>query len=177
MPHPCEGNAVSGAGARLCVNLYPASSLAIRKMMVRGDLDLATVSELRASLEGALTDTTRELDLDVDGVGFCDVVALDYLLTVQARLAARGGRLVIRGRCRSLCRMVTVLGLADQIHLEPVRQGAGSGDGISGISGGDGLRGVDVSTSGGDGISGVSDGDSASASSGDGVGGIDVRSS
>jgi anti-sigma B factor antagonist len=92
---------------------------------VRGQLDVATVPALRRAVEAALNEDVQRLVLDLSGVEFCDVPALNLLLSVQSRLSSRGGHLIVLGACRPLRIMVCVLGLEGRLRLMP----AGAGDG------------------------------------------------
>ncbi|KKD02604.1 hypothetical protein TN53_39625 [Streptomyces sp. WM6386] len=50
---------------------------------VRGDLDLAADQQLQQALRSALTDSGKGIDLDLDGVEFCDCSGLNGLLGIR----------------------------------------------------------------------------------------------
>jgi anti-anti-sigma factor len=50
---------------------------------VRGDLDLAADQELQQALRSALTESGKGIDLDLDGVEFCDCSGLNTLLGIR----------------------------------------------------------------------------------------------
>ncbi|MDQ0602082.1 anti-anti-sigma factor [Streptomyces canus] len=50
---------------------------------VHGDLDLAADQELQQALRSALTDSGKGIDLDLDGVEFCDCSGLNTLLGIR----------------------------------------------------------------------------------------------
>jgi anti-anti-sigma factor len=90
---------------------------------VRGEIDVANVADLRRRLDETLRADVQTLVVDLSEVSFCDVGALNLLLRIQSRLAARGGRLTVLGPCPPLQIMVGALGLADQLHLVPAQPG------------------------------------------------------
>jgi anti-sigma B factor antagonist len=90
---------------------------------VRGEIDVANVADLQRRLDETLRADVQTLVVDLSEVSFCDVGALNLLLRIQSRLAARGGRLTVLGPCPPLQIMVGALGLADQLHLVPAQPG------------------------------------------------------
>jgi anti-sigma B factor antagonist len=125
------GGLVSERGrtsARLIIELdkdQPVGGVTVR---VRGQLDLATVPVLEHRLESLLSDGVRLVVLDVGGVSFCDVPALNLLLRAQCRLWSQGGQLRVYRPCRSLRLMVAVLGLADCLPLMLPTSADGAGE-------------------------------------------------
>lgn len=57
---------------------------------LEGELDIATVPELRERLLGLLGPGVRLLIIDLSGVSFCDVAGLAVLIGTQRRATARG---------------------------------------------------------------------------------------
>jgi len=78
------------AQASLSVLSRPACTIA----SLEGELDIATVPELRERLLGLLGPGVRLLIMDLSGVSFCDVAGLAVLIGTQRRATARG--IVIR---------------------------------------------------------------------------------
>ena len=57
---------------------------------LEGELDIATVPELRERLLGLLGPGVRLLIIDLSGMSFCDVAGLAVLIGTQRRATARG---------------------------------------------------------------------------------------
>ncbi|MFF4268628.1 ANTAR domain-containing protein [Streptomyces sp. NPDC001536] len=68
-------------GARLTVCARPDGDRTV--VTVRGDLDLAADQQLQHALRSALTDSGKGIDLDLDGVDFCDCSGLNALLGIR----------------------------------------------------------------------------------------------
>jgi anti-sigma B factor antagonist len=86
-----------------------------QRVVVRGELDLATAPGLERVLDGL------EGDITVDGqdLDFIDSTGLSVLARAHTRLAEQDRRLVIVGlsaRCR---RVFEVAGLDEGLHLAP----------------------------------------------------------
>jgi anti-anti-sigma factor len=83
------------------------------RVVVRGELDLATAPQL----ERALTGLTGDITVDCRDVSFVDSTALGVLVRAHNRLAEQQHRLVIEGlttRCR---RVFEVSGLDATLNL------------------------------------------------------------
>jgi anti-anti-sigma factor len=104
---------------RLVVDVDTSTDAATVNARVQGDVDLATAPALQHRLEALLADGVQTLVLDMSAVPFCDVPALNVLLRIQARLAERGGRLVLVGATRPLRMMVAALDLESRLRLVP----------------------------------------------------------
>ena len=74
------------AQASLSVLSGPAYTIA----RLEGELDIATIPELRERLLGVLSSGVRLLIIDLSGVTFCDVAGLAVLIGTQRRATARG---------------------------------------------------------------------------------------
>lgn len=84
-----------------------------QRVVVRGELDLATVPQL----ERALTGLTGDITVDCQDVSFLDSTALGVLVRAHNRLAEQRHRLVIEGlttRCR---RVFELSGLDTTLNL------------------------------------------------------------
>jgi anti-sigma B factor antagonist len=97
---------------------HPAATI-----RVHGELDVATAPVLQRELQAVLGEDVQRLVLDLTGVEFCDVSALNLLLRVQSQLTSRGGHLTVLGACRPLWVMVSVLGLEGRLPLMPSAAG------------------------------------------------------
>ena len=96
------------AKSPLTIEVFPDGPTSAR-VRVAGELDLATVPRLRAELTALLEGGRHELDLDLDGMTFCDVAGLTALLRAHTRAVHAGGRLVVHGSCPPLRLMLQVL--------------------------------------------------------------------
>ncbi len=95
--------------SRLSVEIMPRAAAGAARVVVGGELDLATAPRLRAELMSLLDQGCHELEVDLDGVSFCDVAGLTTLLHAHARAVGVGGGLVVRGSCPPLRLMLRVL--------------------------------------------------------------------
>ena len=65
-------------------------------VVLRGELDIATVPRLQAVLDPVLARRPRRLEIDLSGVTFMSVYAVSALLAIRRHLVARGATLVLR---------------------------------------------------------------------------------
>jgi anti-anti-sigma factor len=106
-------------------------------LIVRGEIDLATVRWIDALLLAAAEDGTRQLTVDLAGVTFVGVVGLRALARAARRMADAGGRLVLRSPSPMVLKTmeVTGLGVALDIESAPARaQRARDVDGAMDVS-------------------------------------------
>jgi anti-anti-sigma factor len=91
-------------------------------LVISGDLDVRSTSELRAALyehlrvHGSYTD--GQVVLDVSEVRSVDETALKVLAAASRRARRRGGRVVLRGACPAVRRMLHLTHLIRLIELE-----------------------------------------------------------
>ena len=64
-------------------------------VVLAGELDLSTISELHRALDGECLSTPSRLVLDIAAVEFIDSAALHLFITMSKRLADGGGSLEI----------------------------------------------------------------------------------
>lgn len=83
-----------------------------------GELDLATVWQLRVVLDAVVAERPRRLLLELAAVSFIDVTGLAVLVRTQQELASAGGTLTLRQPSRMLRRLLTVLDLTDTLPTE-----------------------------------------------------------
>jgi anti-sigma B factor antagonist len=82
-------------------------------VVVGGEIDTATSSELERRLMGALDGADGDLALDLSEVGFLDSSGLRTLLVAQQAVAATGHRVVLVGSTPMVDRLLEVTGLRD----------------------------------------------------------------
>jgi anti-anti-sigma factor len=84
-------------------------------VVVRGQLDLATLEPLYAALAFAYQDRAADLVVDFEGVTFCGAETLRLLSDTAVRFSIGGRRLVVRGaqptqaRLFGICRLEHLL--------------------------------------------------------------------
>jgi anti-sigma B factor antagonist len=81
---------------------------------VTGELDLASVSQLRSCLTDLVGRGDVDVVVDLSGVTFCDSTALGVFVGAHRRVAAAGGKIEFRQPPPSLRNLLVVSGL-DQI--------------------------------------------------------------
>ena len=82
-------------------------------VVVRGELDIATVPLLQAVLDTAHRRRPRRVEVDLSGVRFIDACAAGCLLDAHQRLAARGAELVLRDSSPVVRRVLALAGLEE----------------------------------------------------------------
>ena len=83
------------------------------KLQLRGELDLAGVTEVWARLAGV----SGDVELNGAGLTFIDASGLKLFVAVQARCRARGARLSIVNPSRCVIRLVDLTGLAATLDV------------------------------------------------------------
>lgn len=89
-----------------------------------GELDLATVPELRARIDAVIDSGVSCLIVDLVDVGFIDSTGLGTLLRAHQRLDAADGMLVIACADPLICRILTVAGVRDVLNVQATRRAA-----------------------------------------------------
>ena len=79
-------------------------------LLLAGELDLASISTLRACLE-QLDPSFDEITVDLAALSFLDSTGLATLVSTQHQLAERGGRLVVRNPQTNVRRVLEVSGV------------------------------------------------------------------
>ena len=87
-------------------------------VVVRGELDVGTVSSLRAALNVACWDRLGDVVVDFAAVTFCERHTLGLLSSTHTRLAAGGRGVTVRGARPRQARLFRLVGL-EQL-LSPV---------------------------------------------------------
>ena len=79
-------------------------------VVIRGELDIATVPRLQDVLDGVLVRRPRRLEIDLSGVTFLSVHAVSVLLATHRHLVAHGGALVLHDPTPIARRVLTLTG-------------------------------------------------------------------
>lgn len=90
---------------------------------VSGELDLASVDELRTALRAAAT-RSPSVVVDVSDVSFIDSTALAALLRSNDELSSNGVQMVMACPPGPVRRLLTMTSLDDRLILAPDRPGA-----------------------------------------------------
>jgi len=84
---------------------------------VRGEIDVASVTELELALDAAIHSSTGAFVLDLDEVEFLDSSGLSAILRARALLARTDRELAIVCRPGPVRRLFVVAGVADLLNL------------------------------------------------------------
>lgn len=87
-------------------------------VVVRGELDLATVPAVRERLVEALGRRPDRLVLDLSGCAFADCTALTLLLQVRCAATLQGTTLVLRRPSPAVRRLLEVTGTTRSLQSE-----------------------------------------------------------
>ena len=97
----------------------PTAAPSVVEVLVDTELDIATLPQLRAQLEDALSVRPGRLVLDLTRCGFLDAQAMTVMLDVHKQAWRQGGRLVLRGCSEQCLRLLALAGLVGVFELEP----------------------------------------------------------
>ena len=81
------------------------------RVAVEGELDIATLPELRDAVAAVLDETLEHLVLDLSELAFLDSMSIEYLLRLHTNLAATGAALVVVRGSRAVDRLFEVMEL------------------------------------------------------------------
>ena len=81
------------------------------RVAVEGELDIATLPELRDAVAAALGDSLEHVVLDLRALAFLDSMSIEYLLRLHANLAATGAALVVVRGSHAVNRLFEVMEL------------------------------------------------------------------
>jgi anti-anti-sigma factor len=85
---------------------------------VRGELDVASATNLEGIIAGLLAAQTDDLVLDLSDTWFCDSAGLRVLLDTHARFLHRGGTLLLRAPTHHVRQLLEITGLLDHFGIE-----------------------------------------------------------
>jgi anti-anti-sigma factor len=89
------------------------------RIVVTGDLDLATANELVARARpGVGQPDVAEVVLDLSGVAFCDSAGISALIQIRKLADESGQRLRVSGAQAPVVRVLEYSGLRDYLNLE-----------------------------------------------------------
>lgn len=97
-----------GSGLGITVDLCAGGQRA--RMVVVGELDIATAPILLRAFTSLVEDGYRHVEVDLAGVPFCDVAGWRALVTGQRDFQSLRGQLLVRRPCWSLSRLHELLG-------------------------------------------------------------------
>jgi len=83
-----------------------------------GEIDIATVSHLRALVDQAVDAGALLVAVDLAGVRFLDAGGINVLAIAGERLRANGGSLEVRSATPSIYRLFEVTGLTEALHVQ-----------------------------------------------------------
>ena len=89
-----------------------------------GDIDLATVPNLKAALDAARDAGARYVVVDFEYVAFLDSTGIGVLLSAERKLRARGGKLIVVCDTPLIRRVFEIAGLTDVLNVTPSRREA-----------------------------------------------------
>jgi anti-sigma B factor antagonist len=111
-PMPRSPSAANGMLVDIDTNMSPPH----RRLRVHGELDLATASLLASTLDQQAVGC-EQLELDLSGLAFCDLIGLTTLEQAQRRLRDRGCRMSVHGIHGPLQRLLEVEGLRTTLSM------------------------------------------------------------
>lgn len=87
------------------------------RLIVAGDIDLATVTSLEERAVGALEHAPGELVLDLSGVEFCDSTGVAALLRVRNGTVGSGRGFRMEGVSSAVKRVLATVGLIEALNV------------------------------------------------------------
>jgi anti-sigma B factor antagonist len=96
------------------VELRPERSRVV--LAVTGELDVATVGDVKAELDGLRATGWEDIVVDLRGVSFIDSCGLGLLISANERARAEGWRLWLLDGAPAIDRMLEVTGLTDRFR-------------------------------------------------------------
>jgi len=97
-------------------------------VILRGELDIDTATQLRAAIEGQLARDTPRIVVDLAGVTFCDSVGLSTFTVAGAACADAGGYLRLASPTPFLLRLLGVVGVLHRLPAYASVEAARDGD-------------------------------------------------
>jgi anti-anti-sigma factor len=94
-----------------------SSNAPARVLNLEGELDLASVAELRGQFSQDGADETRRVVLDLSQLTFIDSTGLRALIEVQQRVIRSGGTMALVGPERQVLRVFEIAGLTRVFDL------------------------------------------------------------
>jgi anti-anti-sigma factor len=88
-----------------------------RRFFLRGEIDIATASEVRQRLEPILIASDDDVVIDCCGLSFIDSSGVAILTTALSSLESQGRRLRVTNADRTVEQILELLGLAEPLHV------------------------------------------------------------
>ena len=89
-----------------------------RRLVVAGEIDLATAPNLETSLRWFSGTSDREVVVDASRITFLDSSGLAVLVAVALDMALAGKQLVVRDPSPSVCRVLDITGLSSCLCVD-----------------------------------------------------------
>lgn len=109
-----DGRAAGWGGSDLAVEV--SSDTTRSRIRLAGELDICTIPRLELALQRVRRDGHRVVELDVGGLVFLCVSALQVLVDAHTALRDAGGRLVLLNSGRRVRRILELTGLDDVLE-------------------------------------------------------------
>jgi anti-anti-sigma factor len=88
-------------------------------VVLHGDLDMVTVDDLRTMLDDVAAGPAPTVVVDLNDVGFLDVMSLSVILSTVDALRESGRELRVRGASASVRRVCALFNAEDVLEPEP----------------------------------------------------------
>lgn len=86
-------------------------------LVVAGEVDVSNASELRDAIDAALATEPTTLEVSLAEVPYIDSTGIGVLVGGAHRAASAGSRLVVSQPQRNVSRVLTMLGVADELGV------------------------------------------------------------
>lgn len=83
-----------------------------------GEIDVSNASSLRDALDAAIAAGAKEVDCDLAQVPYIDSTGIGVLVGAAHRAKEADGRLVVRHPQRNVGRVLSLLGVTDELNIE-----------------------------------------------------------
>ncbi|MFE7531406.1 STAS domain-containing protein [Kitasatospora sp. NPDC057542] len=110
-----SGNPAPGRAEGLTVEIRPWALGTV--LVLRGDLDLDSIADLREALDRAFAEPATVIVVDCAGLEFCDSTGLNALLRAKARAAVDGSRIELARPRPLILRMLELTGAVDAFPI------------------------------------------------------------
>lgn len=84
-------------------------------VILRGELDLATATELEQAIDDVLASGHYRIRVDLSGLEFCDSVGLNGLVRARNRCRERGGNLEVINARDEVAEVISIAGLLNSL--------------------------------------------------------------
>ena len=85
-------------------------------VVVRGDLDMRTASQLERVLDDVIRQGARLVTLDLEQVDFLDSSGLRVIVAASSKLTEQEGELLLEGASSAVQRVLEVTGLIERLR-------------------------------------------------------------